>query len=88
MATIPDSIKATLDAQWTAAGGAEPAYYVTEDYTFQAKPPQGKDFIWIISKTLNTTTDAVNESFTNYTHTLDIIVNSATTGDRLKEISD
>ena len=88
MATIPDSVKATLDAQWTGAGGAEPTYYVGEDYTYTSPPPEGEDYIWIISKDLDTSIKPVNDTYSTVTHTLPIIVNTATSGDRLMEISD
>ncbi len=88
MTTIPDSIKGTLDAGWTAAGGAEPTYYVTEDYTYTSQPPLGKDFIWVIAKSLHTVPEAKNDTYSNITHTVEIVVNSTTTADRLKEISD
>ena len=88
MATIPDSIKATLDAQWTGAGGAEPTYYVGEDYTYTSPPPTGKEYIWIISRELKTDIKPVNDTYATVTHTLPIIVNTTTSGDRLKEICD
>ena len=88
MATIPDSVKAQLDADWTAAGGAEPTYYVWED--LRSTPPLGEDAIWILTGPTHfkTKIDPVNDDFTNRLHTLEIIVNTATSEDRLKEISD
>ena len=88
MTTIPDSVKATLDAQWTGAGGAEPTYYVGEDYTYTSPPPTGKEYIWIISRELKTDIKPVNDTYATVTHTLPIIVNTTTSGDRLKEICD
>ena len=88
MATIPDSVKATLDAQWTAAGGAEPTYYVGEDMTYTNPPPAGQEYIWILSKDLMTDITPVNDTYATLTHRLVIIVNTATSGDRLKEIAD
>ena len=88
MATIPDAVKATLDAQWTGAGGAEPTYYVGEDYTYTNPPPFGKEHIWILSKDLDTSIKPVNDTYSTVTHTLPIIVNTATSGDRLMEIAD
>jgi hypothetical protein len=84
--SIPDSVKATLDAQWTAAGGAEPTYYVSED--FRTDPPLGKDGIWIPTGTLKTRVVPVNDTYSNIFHTLDIIANTQTDEDRLKEIAD
>jgi hypothetical protein len=86
MTSIPDSVKATLDAQWTAAGGAEPTYYVSED--FRTDPPLGKDGIWIPTGTLKTRVVPVNDTYSNIFHTLDIIANTQTDEDRLKEIAD
>ena len=86
MTSIPDSVKATLDAGWSAAGGAEPTYYVSED--FRTDPPLGKDGIWIPTGTLKTRIVPVNDTYANKLHTLDIIVNTQTDEDRLKEIAD
>ena len=88
MATIPDSVKSTLDAQWTAAGGAEPTYYVGEDNTYTNPPPAGKDYIWILSKDLVTDIEPVNDTYATLTHKLVLIANTQTSGDRLKEIAD
>jgi len=86
MATIPDSVKAQLDADWTAAGGAEPTYYVSED--FRTNPPLGQDAVWIPTETLDTRIEAVNDTYANKLHTLNIIVNTQTSEDRLKELAD
>jgi hypothetical protein len=86
MTSIPDSVKATLDAGWTGAGGAEPTYYVSED--FRTDPPLGKDGIWIPTGTLKTKIVPVNDTYSNKLHTLDVIVNTQTDEDRLKEIAD
>ena len=86
MTSIPDSVKATLDAGWSGAGGAEPTYYVSED--FRTDPPLGKDGIWIPTSTLKTKIEPVNDTYANKMHTLDIIVNTQTDEDRLKEIAD
>jgi hypothetical protein len=86
MATIPDSIKARLDADWTGAGGTEPAYYVGED--FRTNPPLGKDGVWILSGTLDTDPRVVNDKYVDEFHTIDIIVNTQTSEDRLKELAD
>lgn len=88
MTTIADSIKGTLDAGWTAAGGAEPTYFVTEDYTYLNMPPMGTDYIWVIAKSLRTTPKAVNDTYSNITHTIEVRANSPTSADRLKEIAD
>jgi len=89
MATIPDSVKATLDAQWAIpTGGVEPTYYVGEDYTYTSPPPAGKDYIWILSKDLFTDIRPMNDTYSTLTHTLVLIVNTTTSGDRLKELSD
>jgi len=88
MATIPDSIKATLDAGWTAAGGAEPTYYVGEDYSAYNPPPAGKDYIWIDTLSLHSIPDAVNDTYSNITHTINIRCNTLTSADRRKEIAD
>ena len=86
MTTIPDSIKAQLDADWTAAGGAEPTYFVSED--FRTNPPLGKDGLWIPTETLKTDVRPVNDTYANHNHTIDLIVNTTTSEDRLKELSD
>ena len=86
MTTIPDSIKAQLDADWTAAGGAEPTYFVSED--FRTNPPLGKDGLWIPTETLKTDVRPVNDTYANHNHTIDLIVNTITSEDRLKELSD
>ena len=86
MATIPDSVKAQLDADWTGAGGAEPTYYVEED--FRTKPPLGQDAIWIMSRTLDTGARPINDTFVTEEHVLELVVNTQTSADRLKEISD
>ena len=86
MATIPDSVQAQITADWSPAGGAEPTYYVEED--IRANPPAGEDFILILSSTLDTDPRPVNDKFTNEAHVLDIIVNTLTSADRLKIISD
>ena len=88
MTTIPDSLKATLDAGWTAAGGAEPTYYVKEDYNAYNMPPAGKDYIWIDTTSHKKTPKPVNETYANITNTIDIYVNTLTTADRRKEIAD
>lgn len=86
MATIPDSVKARLDADWTGAGGAEPTYYVEED--FRTNPPLGKDAVWIMSSTLDTDPRPFNDKYTNEYHILEMVVNTLTSEDRLKELSD
>ena len=86
MTTIPDSIKAQLDADWTAAGGAEPTYFVSED--FRTNPPLGKDGLWIPTETLKTDVRPVNDTYANHNHTIDLIVNTITSEDRLKELAD
>ena len=86
MATIPDSVKTRLDTDWSIAGGAEPTYYVEED--IRMNPPAGQDYILIQSSTLDTDSRPVNDKFANEAHVLDIIVNTLTSEDRLKEISD
>ena len=86
MTTIPDSVKAQLDADWTAAGGTEPTYYVSED--FRTNPPLGQDAVWIPTETLDTRIEAVNDTYANKLHTLNIIVNTQTSEDRLKELAD
>ena len=86
MATIPDSVQATITAGWTGAGGAEPTYYVSED--FRTDPPLGKDGIWIPTVTLKTKIQGVNDTYSNKLHTLEVIVNTQTDEDRLKEIAD
>ena len=88
MATIPASLEAQLDADWTGAGGAEPTYYSTEVFTYSNPPPMGKDFVWIVEKSLKTLSPRFNDLYANKTHTIDIIVNSGTTAARLKELSD
>jgi len=88
MTTIADSIKGTLDAGWTAAGGAEPTYYVGEDYTTTSPPPAGKDYIWVVSTSHRTKPKAVNDVYSNITHTIDVIANTLTSADRRKEIAD
>ncbi len=84
MTTIPASVKAQLDADWTGAGGAEPPYYVAEDY--RTNPPLGGDSIWILDNT-DVDPQIVNDTFVNEFLTIDIVV-TATTADRLKEIGD
>ena len=86
MATIPDSVKAQLDADWTGAGGAEPTYYVEED--IRVNPPSGQDWILVMSSTLDTDAVVVNDKYTDEKHILNILVNTLTSEDRLKEISD
>jgi len=86
MTTIPDSIKAQLDADWTAAGGAEPTYFVSED--FRTNPPLGKDGLWIPTETLKTDVRPVNDTYANHNHTIDLIVNTIEDEDRLKELAD
>jgi len=89
MTTIPDSVKATLDAQWAVpTGGVEPTYYVGEDHTYTNPPPFGQDHIWILSKELLTDITPVNDTYSTLTHKLTMIVNTPTSGDRLKELSD
>lgn len=88
MTTIADSIKGTLDAGWTAAGGAEPTYYVSEDYTTTNPPPAGKDYIWVNSTSHRTKSEAKNDTFSNITHTIEVIANTLTSADRRKEIAD
>ena len=88
MTTIPDSLKATLDAGWTAAGGAEPTYYVKEDYNTYNMPPAGKDYIWIDTTSHKKTPRPVNDTYANITNTIDIYVNTLTSADRRKEIAD
>jgi len=86
MTTIPDSIKAQLDADWTGAGGVEPTYYVSEDY--RTNPPLGKDAVWIPTQTLDTQDDPVNDVYVTRKHILELIVSTTTSEDRLKELSD
>ena len=86
MATIPDSVKAQLDADWTGAGGAEPAYYVEED--FRTNPPLGEDAVWIMSSTLDTDSETINDKFATEKHVLEMVVNTLTSEDRLKELGD
>jgi len=88
MATIPDSVKATLDAQWTGAGGTEPTYYVKEDYNTYNMPPAGQDYIWIDTTSHKKTPRPVNDTYANITNTIDIYVNTLTSADRRKEIAD
>ena len=88
MTTIPDSISATLTAQWTAAGGVLPTIYVTEDHVYSNPPPGGLDYIWIPAKSLLYNPKRMNDKYKNRTYTLELVANSATTADRLKEISD
>jgi len=88
MTTIPDSISATLTAQWTAAGGALPTIFVTEDHVYSNPPPGGLDYIWIPAKSLLYNPKRMNDKYKNRTYTLELVANSATTADRLKEISD
>ena len=88
MATIPDSIKSTLDAGWTGAGGAEPTYYVKEDYNTYNLPPAGKDYIWIDTTSLKSPPTRVNDTYVNITNTIDVYVNTLTSADRRKEIAD
>ena len=88
MATIPASVKAQLDADWTGAGGVEPTYYLEEE-DFRVMPPLGEDSVWIMSKSLDTdASDVVNDLFVNEKHVLTLIVNTTTDADRLKELSD
>ena len=86
MTTIPDSVKAQLDADWTAAGGTEPTYYVEED--FRTNPPLGKDAVWIMSKSLDTGARPVNDSYVDEEHILRLVVTTTTSADRLKELAD
>ena len=87
MTTIPDSIKAQLDADWAiGTGGVEPTYYVSED--FRTNPPLGKDGLWIPTETLKTDVRPVNDTYANHNHTIDLIVNTITSEDRLKELAD
>jgi len=88
MTTIPDSISATLTTQWTAAGGVLPTIYVTEDHVYSNPPPGGLDYIWIPAKSLLYNPKRMNDKYKNRTYTLELVANSATTADRLKEISD
>jgi hypothetical protein len=86
MATIPDSVKAQLDADWTGAGGTEPKYYVEEDY--RTEPQLGDDVVLILSGTLKTDTRPINDTYSDHYHTIDLIVSTITSEDRLKELSD
>ena len=86
MTTIPDSIKAQLDADWTGAGGAEPTYYVKEDY--RGIPPKGEDAVYILSDTLKSPRERVNDTYATVRNTIDVVVNTATSEDRLKELAD
>ena len=86
MTTIPDSVKAQLDSDWSGAGGAEPTYYVEED--IRTNPPTGQDYIFILSSTLDTDPVPFNDTFVNEKHVLELVTNTLTSEDRLKEIGD
>jgi len=86
MTTIADALKATLDAQWTAAGGTEPTWYVTDDISM--RPPNAQDYVLIESYTLMTDIKAINDTYANRTHRIEMEVNSATDDNRLKELTD
>ena len=88
MATIPDSLMATIVAQWTGAGGTIPSgQFVSEDFTSTNLPPTGgNEYIWIDSL-FKTTLDAVNDIFENRTHVVYIKVNTGTDADRRKEVA-
>jgi hypothetical protein len=86
MTTIADSIKARLDADWTGAGGVEPTYYVSED--FRTMPPLGNDAVYIITSTHDTDVKPVNDTYVTEYHTITLTVNTITSEDRLKELSD
>ena len=86
MATISDSMQATITANWTGAGGAEPSYYVSDD--FRTEPPLGKDAVWIYEPDMPTSDPLIGGASANKFYTLTIIVNTATGDDRLKELAD